>query len=373
MKVLYIAHEYSLNGASKALLNLIDKYMDKHKVYVLTKFDNGPFWDELQKRDVKILCYDFVNSCERRNIYVRWLFWFVKWHLIDKRKNEQVAYKIANIIAEEKIDVIHSNTSVVDMGARLSKITGVTHIMHLREFGDKDFMFYPFVSRNKYYRSIEEYTKSFICISNAIYKHYDMLPTDKKVIIYDGIDLSENIERRDRDNHKDINILIVGRISKEKGQIQALEAFKILSEKDERYHLFLAGAGRIHIHDKYKNKVHILGYVKNMAELREKMDIELICSRSEAFGLVTVEAMRAGNIVIGSNTGATPEIISDGGTGLLYEYNNVHDLASKISEAIENDLLRNNCIENARKNLDVFSIDVCAENVNRLYCELVKE
>ncbi len=38
-----------------------------------------------------------------------------------------------------------------------------------------------------------------------------------------------------------------------------------------------------------------------MKELR-KTDVELVCSKGEAFGRVTIEAMMAGNPVIGSDT-----------------------------------------------------------------------
>ena len=71
------------------------------------------------------------------------------------------------------------------------------------------------------------------------------------------------------------------------------------------------------------------------------MDVELVCSRAEAFGRVTVEAMLGGIPVIGSNTGGTPELIQDGKNGYLYKYGNPEELESKMEIFIANpDLIK---------------------------------
>jgi glycosyltransferase involved in cell wall biosynthesis len=59
-----------------------------------------------------------------------------------------------------------------------------------------------------------------------------------------------------------------------------------------------------------------------------------MCSRCEAFGRVTVEAMKLGLAVVGSNTGGTLDIVQHDVNGLLYEAGDVQDLARKIAEII---------------------------------------
>ena len=56
----------------------------------------------------------------------------------------------------------------------------------------------------------------------------------------------------------------------------------------------------------------------------------------EAYGRVTIEAMLSGCLAVGVNTGATPELIKDGETGLLYQAGNVESLAECIEEALSN-------------------------------------
>ena len=55
-----------------------------------------------------------------------------------------------------------------------------------------------------------------------------------------------------------------------------------------------------------------------------------MCSECEAFGRVTVEAMRAGLPVCGTNAGGTPEIIDPGVNGLLSPAGDANALAANL-------------------------------------------
>lgn len=63
-----------------------------------------------------------------------------------------------------------------------------------------------------------------------------------------------------------------------------------------------------------------------MKSLRKTVDFEVMCSKFEAFGRVTVEALRSGKLFIGANTGATSEIVEDGITGYVYPVGNYKSL-----------------------------------------------
>ena len=67
----------------------------------------------------------------------------------------------------------------------------------------------------------------------------------------------------------------------------------------------------------------------------------LMCSHAEAFGRVTVEALKGGRPVIGSRSGGTLELITEGVDGLLFTPGDVDDLAAAITRlATEPGLLR---------------------------------
>ena len=60
------------------------------------------------------------------------------------------------------------------------------------------------------------------------------------------------------------------------------------------------------------------------------MDICIIPSRYEPFGIVCLEAMACGKPVVASNVGGLLYVIEDGKGGLLFECGNAKDLANKI-------------------------------------------
>ncbi|MEK6334894.1 MAG: glycosyltransferase family 4 protein [Acidobacteriota bacterium] len=69
-------------------------------------------------------------------------------------------------------------------------------------------------------------------------------------------------------------------------------------------------------------------------------DIFVLPSASEGFGFVFLEAMHYAKPIVGANSGATPEVVSDGETGLLVEYGNAAQLAEAITSLCTNVQLR---------------------------------
>ena len=244
------------------------------------------------------------------------------------------------------IDIIHSNTSVIDIGAKIANKMNIPHIWHFREFKNNNL---EFIRNDKIaYEYINKFGGNIIYISKAIEEFYTQyINKEKTKIIYDGVSRDFVIKDREyREEYQTIKFLLAGTLQKNKGQHLAVEAIGIL--KKAGYHnvkLYLAGGDFykfsnhlntiIEEYDIHQN-VEYLGFVNNMQEIRKNVDVELLCSQSEAFGLVTVEGMMAGNLLIGSASGATTEIIEDGNTGYLYRCDDIMDLVQKMQMVIEN-------------------------------------
>ena len=80
-----------------------------------------------------------------------------------------------------------------------------------------------------------------------------------------------------------------------------------------------------------KSNISFVRYTKDLSEMRKQSKMVLVCSRMEAFGRVTAEAMLAGKIVVGANSGGTLELIGENEErGYLYQANNPNSLADKI-------------------------------------------
>ena len=68
----------------------------------------------------------------------------------------------------------------------------------------------------------------------------------------------------------------------------------------------------------------------------DRIDILLMPSRSEGFGLTALEGMARGCVVVAADVGGLPELVLDGKTGLLCRKEDVTDLVKAISQLIAN-------------------------------------
>jgi glycosyltransferase involved in cell wall biosynthesis len=90
-----------------------------------------------------------------------------------------------------------------------------------------------------------------------------------------------------------------------------------------------------------------VGPVEDVVAEIDKAHAALMCSRSEAFGRVTVEYLRRGRPVIGTRSGGTPELIDDGRTGLLYSPGDTRALADRIESLASSNLVLKELSRNA--------------------------
>jgi len=98
-------------------------------------------------------------------------------------------------------------------------------------------------------------------------------------------------------------------------------------------------------------------------------DVLVVPSRWEAFGLVAVEAMRAGLPVIATRVGGIPEAVEDGVTGRLIEVDSPLQLAAVLA-SLDAATLRLMSINARRRYLESFQIQRVVQELDELYREL---
>jgi len=378
-KILYISHETGLNGASKSLLNIIEAFQDKYDIYVLLRGE-GKFKEELKKYKCRVLTNKYYLDCEERNTSKGEIVWLIKklrYAFYRRIVNLITAKKIARFAKNEGITLIHSNSSSTFMGAYISSASHIPHVWHFREFLWEDFRMCPMLGWNYFYKLVAATTTKVICVSDSVLNKYQGLIKTDMVRIYNGVP-GTCCEFKQKTGNT-FNILQAGIVSKVKGVDVSIDALGILlSQGFDNIHLYLAGKGTLDFSKAYnerddiKEHVHLMGYVDNLRSIREdKIDVELICSRAEAFGRVTVEAMQSGLVVIGANTAGTAELIVDGNNGFLFKSGSAEDLANKIKWVYENrenlDQIRNNALTTAKS----FSIQNCTRRIDELYGNLL--
>lgn len=94
-------------------------------------------------------------------------------------------------------------------------------------------------------------------------------------------------------------------------------------------------------------KVDFLGWVNNKdtPHFFQNIDVLIVPSREESFGVVAVEGMASNTAVIASNVGGLPEVIEDNVTGLIFDSENVSQLSDLMCVMYNNSKLRDSFIE----------------------------
>ena len=328
-------------------------------------------------------CNFMMGAGTKKKQRIRDLFKLL-FYLRYRIKNFFAIKKIEKQIDFNNIDLIHTNVNVCDIGAVLSRKHQIPHVWHLREFGDLDYN--RIVFRKKYINFMNDNCDMFFAISNAVRKHWIAkgLSAKKVVTIYNGVDIINSKNNTDSVNNQKINFCFSGSISESKGQYKVIEALSKINElKLKKIHVDIIGDGPADYVNKLKRNVELynlndvvtfLGYQKNVRDLLGKYDVGLMCSRSEAFGRVTIEYMVSGLCVLASNRGANIELINDKKTGLLFDYENDKDLKEKIEWCIDNYSDIKKIGDNSQKYaISNFTSEINAKNIYSSYLKVLGE
>ncbi len=119
-----------------------------------------------------------------------------------------------------------------------------------------------------------------------------------------------------------------------------------------------------------KDNVSFLGFIKrhqDVLKIIKKSHIFCFPSIVEGFGLVTIEAMACSTPYVCSNIPPLKEVTHNGTGGLLFERENLDDLAKKILLLFEDDALYGKCIDQGLKLAQRYDWKNTAKETDMLY------
>ena len=339
MRVCFISNSLRIGGAERVLLETVDVLKEQGLECLVLVPGEGPFSEELSRRAIAY-----------RIAFSSWLA-LLPLPTVWQRCKSALRFVIAtlsamNHIARGQYDVVYSNTVRVGHGALAAKLLNKVHIWHLHEFTNP---FHFYFGKNFSCRIVGALSDITIVVSKAMATSYGKFIEPSKVtMVYPSLHLelipvSESgsltpaVFPRRRDMFR---CTIVGGICPGKGQEDAVRAIALLRQQDVGVELLIVGANE---DLQYRNKLneiveehHMEDVVLFTGELRdahilvESSDVLLVCSRSEGFGRVTIEAMLACIPVIGTARDATAELIQENFNGMLYEVADVDGLAERV-------------------------------------------
>jgi len=154
----------------------------------------------------------------------------------------------------------------------------------------------------------------------------------------------------------------------------AVAAAALLQHSLPRARFVLAGEGPLleTIRASATENVNLPGFVSDRAEFFASLDVFIMPSRSEAWGMAALEAMAHGVPVIANDIGGLAELVEDGNGGWLVRPGDPAALARAITYAATNpDRLREQG-EKARERARLFSVARMVEQTEAFYRRLVE-
>lgn len=343
MKVCFVSitNDNAFWGADRSLIDTIDVLRERGvEPFVIVPRQGGAVGKEVEARNLPLTV-----------IAYRW--WVVHVGMSTFKRLYRMAHsvvatlRLAWQIRRWGCDVVYTNTAAICVGAMAARLLGLPHVWHVREFVGDDHGLCFVLGEGRSIRLIDRWSDVVIANSRAVGEKFAraMVPGKMHVI--------HNMMRSPAPSAESVTVspqnsnfrcVISGRVSESKGQVDAVRALGMLRQQGLDVELLIVGegkkkyvelveslAGELNVTD----RVHFIGYVTDVFPFYRSADAVLVCSKCEAFGRVTAEAMLCGKPVVGTNTGGTPELVQENITGLLYTPGDAETLASHIKQLID--------------------------------------
>ena len=387
MKILYILNSANIfGGSTKSFLRYFHPLIENHDDIeaIICASHEMKEWSANHKKKIK---YYKVNpkfyTYPSTHSFKDTLQFIPK--LIAKTIANYIEYrKIVKIARKERVDIIHTNVSVINIGYLAAKKLNIPHVYHLREFQTSDFGMKIIPSFSKFTQRLQVNWNYNICITKAIQQHYGLNDNNSKVI-YNGV---KSLKYTPTTKEKQPYFLFVGRLEESKGIEDVIEAFGKATTANSSYNLLIAGDTNDFT---YKEKLHNLSKATGKSErikfLGNRQDVEqlmqqataiIIASKREAFGLITAEAAFNRCLIIGKYTGGTKEQINNGvavcGIKSGIEYNTLEEMRTILGDVAERPNDYTEIVDSAYKTaLKLYSIESFVNSIYHYYLSIYEQ
>lgn len=352
IKVLHLIKDFNyVCGISKMLYTLIS-LMNPEEVSSVVIFRKG---NSLERLDALNIKYYKINLSSKALFFYNFV-------------------KLITIIRRNKIDVIHSHNRIGDVYAYLlSKLFNLPAIstVHSVVKGRKILSY-----KLKNIISVSEYVKFHIenefDYKGNIYTIYNFVnPNEVKVTI----EKEEMLKKLGLSNN-DFILGYVGRFDFEEKGVDII--LKALSREEIRKDLILLliGEGKdknkiIELKNNCKSKIILCENVHDIYNYYNIINLLILPSRIEPFGLVLLEAGMMKLPCLAANTGGIKEIIIDGKNGILFNKDDLNDFTKKLKLILNNyDKVKEFGAELQKTVLSQFNSDSAIKKIINLYKSL---
>ena len=175
------------------------------------------------------------------------------------------------------------------------------------------------------------------------------------------------------DQESNYKIGTIGRLVPQKNYPILLSAFSNVLKSLPNTELYIVGEGYLQkdLIDLSKSlgindKVHWLGKTEYIKEFLSKIDLFILPSKYEGFGLVLLEAMIAKKPIIAANNSAIPEVLGKTYKG-LFSTGDIEALAQQIKTTINDNSFSERLVQSYVSQLNLFDPSEMNRNIKNVY------
>ncbi len=355
MKIVHVITAFGFGGAEKLLLNVINEQVENHNVHL-----------------VYFKAMDDLIPRVHDSVIIK-----------------QIPLSLSSLSMLKKYydlivpDIIHTHLGHADVlglyAARKNnaKLFCTLHNVYIKK-NHLDLLFFKMY---KYIFSSVVPKVNIISISKSVENHVlNTLNVDKErsFLLYNAIPSNPLVKMEITSNEKP-QLLFVGRLEKQKSVKTLLKAVSHIREQHPKldFEVVIVGDGslkgqltKLTCDLNIEDVVTFTGNQQNVNSYFEKSSIFILPSIFEGFGIVILEAFRAGLAVVASNVEGPSELIKNNENGLLFDPKNHIELANNIVLLIENTTLREKLAKGGYNSFTKdFQINVYVEKLDRLYSD----
>lgn len=243
---------------------------------------------------------------------------------------------IRNIIVDNKVDLVISNTVNVFQGALAAAFENVKHFWLIHEFPEGEFGYYK-----EKMDFIDKFSDDIFAVTGALTEDLEKYFPNRKIYSFAPYTQMDPKEEIKTDSNFHNRIISVGRLTQRKNQLELIKAFQLLNlEGTELVFLGAWDEDYKQICDDYIAEHHLksisfLGHVDDPWSMITDKDLAVFPSSMETFGLVYVESVLNGiPTILSDNAGHRSAFEYMNEQGHIYHLGDLEALTRIISDTL---------------------------------------
>ena len=304
--------------------------------------------------------------------------------------NVHKMHEFRSIVKKNKIDIINVHgysagyfVRLACVGLKNVKVIWTMHI-NIRDINTlNNFKLFVRTKVENFLNKNSAFTNEIICVSKASVGDLKERGVKKIPIrvICSGVDFTNfaNAKHNLPTNDGELCLGFISRRSPQKGLPILLDAMNLLSAKNKKIKLVIAGDGELkeyvknYIQKKHlESQIKLIGFQKDISKTLKQIDAIVLPSYYECLPMIILEAGSAGIPAIASKVNGVPEEIKNNINGFLFDKGSTEQLVKCINQYFTSKELLVNHGHNAEKIVrKKFSQDRMIEEYEKTFINII--